>query len=141
MQLNCEYINAFSYSKYRKGMKQMSVRSIAVINTIQICVSYFLGNIFKCSSILHNDTAIVQYIRECFRNYLSTPNKRQMALTKNSALHSVIIMHFPLLVPFLCWLSKYWILQNQVIVVESLLPLLLVSALCFLREVGGNSVY
>lgn len=30
---------------------------------------------------------------------------------------------FPSLVPFLCCLSKYWILQNQVIVAESLLLL------------------
>lgn len=118
----------------------MSVWIIAVINTIQICM-YFSGNIFKCCSILNNDTDIVQYFKECFQNYLSTPNKQQMAFTKNSAFHSVIIMHFPLLVPFLCWLSKYWLLENKVIVVESLLPVLLVLVLSFLREVGGNPVY
>lgn len=135
LQLNSEYVIAFSYSKYRKGMKQISVWSTAVIKTIQICM-YFSGNIFKWCSILNNDTGIVQYFRECFQNYLSTPNKWQMAFTKNSAFHSVIIMHFPVLVPFLCWLSKYWILQNQVIVVESLLPLLLIWVLSF-SERGG----
>lgn len=69
---------------------------------------------------MNNDTDIVQYFRECFQNYLSTPDKQQTAFKKTSAFHSVIIMHFPLLVPFLCWLSKYWILANQVIRVESL---------------------
>lgn len=44
----------------------------------------------------------------------------------------------PFLVPFLCWLSKYWTLQNQVITAESLFASTVVWVLSFLREVGGN---
>lgn len=43
----------------------------------------------------------------------------------------------PFLVPFLCWLSKYWTLQNQVITAESLLLLQLFEfSLSWERWVG-----